>query len=458
MKKSLLVLLLLSGCKGGYKAPDIALNNEFLSQEATLDEKKFNPFFWEALEDPTLNQLVKLVEEKNYDLLSAYEKIKELRAQYRFQNSKFFPQFSGTGDINRIKETQTLTYSRFLGQALQTTYALGFDTIWELDFFGVQQQVKRSAFFTVMSQVEQAAYTKLSLVSELVLQYSNLRTFQNLIDLYKKELKVLKEIEDLASIQFTAGLQDQTTTLTDLARVQDKQALLDRTQADVDRVIFLVTQLTGQFPDKEYEKLAKYVPLKSDIPLIYADIPSKIVLSRPDVCVARFNLFSAQANLKKAYRDFFPKFNITSNYGVLSNFANLLFKKQSINWNIMPGFNVTLIDFGALIAEKNVAKSKEKQALYAYENSLIGAFAEIETALFGVQASDRQIESLQEELLSLQEKTADIYEQFRIGLISKTNYLESYLEELLIKESLVNAINDRMGFTISFYKALGIRL
>jgi NodT family efflux transporter outer membrane factor (OMF) lipoprotein len=458
MKKPLYLLIVLAGCRGAYKAPDVAMSGQFITQEATLNYKSFQPRFWELLNDPTLNRLAGLVESSNFDILQAKEQIAQLRAQYRFQTSQLFPQIGAFGSTRRERDTQTLTYSQFTGTVLQSIYQLGFDASWEVDLFGVQLAAKQGAFFTMMSQVEQAALIKLSFVSELVLQYVNLRHFQALVRTYTEELKVLEEIQDLSQNRFGSGLNDQTTALLNLSRIQDKQAQIEKTAADIDKLIFLITQLTGKFPEAEYQSLKQASCLEGEIPLIYPDIPSDIVLARPDVAAARYQLFAAQAALKKAYRDFFPQFNITSAYGVLSNFPQVLFKKPSLQWDIMPGFNVTLIDFGALIAEKNAAKSGEKQALYAYENSLVKAFSEIETALSGVKATNLQVKSLEEELITLKEKTADFSERFKVGLIEKTQVLESYLEELYLEELILKAVNDRYGFVISFYKAIGVRL
>jgi NodT family efflux transporter outer membrane factor (OMF) lipoprotein len=459
MKKAWISLLFLAGCKGGYHAPDSELPHSFINSEAcTFNEKAFNPRFWEQLNDPLINYLAHLVEEKNFDLLTAQSKIQELRAQYRFQTSQLFPQISGTGAIRRERDTQTLTFSRFTGFVFQTFYETGFDTTWEIDLFGVQKAAKQSAFFSMMSQVEQTAYLKLTVVSEVVLQYVNLRTMQSLNHIYEKELDVLSEITALSQDRFISGLNNQITDLTNKARIEDKKALIGKIQGDIDKLIYLVTQLTGQFPDSEYQLLKTYERLKADISLIYNDIPSNIILNRPDVSSARFKLFSQQALLKKAYRDFFPQFNITNAYGVLSNFPNLTFKKPSLQWDIMPGFNVTLIDFGALVAQKNVAKAQEKEALFSYEGSLVNAFTEVETALSQAKAADDQIGFLEKELSVLKQRTADYKERFRAGLIEKTSYLEAYLEQLIIEESLIHAINSRYGFAISFYKALGVRL
>lgn len=453
-----LSFIFLAGCQKGYKAPELSMSEQFITPAAKFDEHAFNPCYWTLMQDPLLDRLADLVRNQNFELISAQKKIDELRAQYKFQNTQLFPQIGGFGNIRRERDTQTLTFSRFTGFTYQTLYQMGFDATWELDFFGAQKAAKESAFFAMMSQKEKTEYIKLTLVSELVLQYVNLRTAQKKSEILQNQVLVLEELTGLSEQRFGAGLNDQTTSLLNRSRMLEKQSYFEKIQADIDKLIFLVTSLTSQFPDKEYQTLKAAKDLKAGISLIYPDIPSTIILNRPDVSASRFELFSNQAKLKKAYRDFFPQFSITSAYGVLSNFPNLLFKQQSLNWNITPGFNVTLIDFGALIAQKNGAKAQEQQAYYSYENALIKAFSEVETALAGVQATDRQIASLGEEIHSLKIKTLDFKQRFDCGLIEKDTYLESYLEQLYAEELLIEAINARYGFAIAFYKAIGVRI
>lgn len=456
MKKKIWIVLFLTSCNSSFKAPEVALNNTFITHEATFDEQTFNARYWENLNDSTLNRLVELVEEKNYTYLQAKEKINQLRAQYKLQNAQLFPQISGGQSLRRERDTQTLTFSQFTGNVYQSLYQIGFDMVWELDFFGAQMMAKKGAYFSLASQIENSKYVKISLIAELVLNYVNLRNFQALIQVYEKQVEVLEEIQTLASNRYTIGLKDKTDTLLDQARVLDKKALIEKTKQDVDRLIYLITQLTGQFPQAEIDHLKKESFFEGALPLIYPDLPSTLVLNRPDVAQARLKLFSQQALLKKAYRDFFPKFNLTGSFGTLTNFPNYIFSPSSLQWDIMPGFNLTLIDFGALIAQKNAAKSEEKQAVYAYENTLINAFSEIETALSGVKNTNSQIGELEKEQLALKEKSLDFEKRYERGIIPKSPYLESYLEELYLKESLLNAANHRIGFAISFYKAVGV--
>lgn len=459
MKKFLLLSLILSSCGKAYKAPDVAITDSFLTQSALLDEKKFNPCYWKVLEDSTLDRLVELIFSQNYTYLTAIEKINQLRASYGLEKSKLYPTIQGTGFSVRSRNSRTSNFfSNPSGPAYGNLYGIGFDSSWELDLFGSQLAAKQSAFFTMMSQVEKASYIKLSLVSELVMQYIFLRTNQALIKLYQNQIEVLEQIENLSQNRFVGGLNDQTPTLTNLARIEDKKALREQTEATVSSLIFSLTKLTGQFPDKEYKNLSCYQPLRVEIPLIYPEIPSSLILNRPDIKQARYSLFAAQASLKKAYRDFFPQFNLTSLWGFVSNFSNQLFKAKSIQWDIIPGFNVTLIDFGALISAKNAAKSVERQSLYGYEEALINAFSEIETALAGVKATNLEIKAYEEELLVLKQRTSEYQERFKAGLDNKEQYLESYLEQLLIEEDLISAIKERYSYAINFYKALGVAL
>lgn len=459
MKKLIVSVVLLSACSNQYKAKDVAISDAFITQVATLDDKSFNPCYWKVLEDPTLDRLVDLVCSQNFSYLSALEKINQLRANYGLEKSKLFPKIEASGFAIRSRNSRTSTFfSNPNGPAYSNLYAIGFDSSWELDFFGAQLAAKQSAFFTVMTQIEKAAYMELSLISELVMQYVSLRTSQALLELYQDQISTLNEISNLSESRFTTGLNDQTKTLLNISRIEDKQGLYEQTKQDVDSLIYSLTKLTGQFPDKEFQTLTSFKELRVDIPLIYPDIPSSLVLNRPDVKQARYNLFAAQASLKKAYRDFFPKFNLTSLWGFVSNSSSQLFKSKSIQWDVIPGFNLTLIDFGALISAKNAAKSVEKQAMYDYEYSLINAFSELETALSGVKYSDLEIQAYEKQILCLQEKTLDFKDRFQAGLIEKSEYLESKLEELIAKEKLIGAIKSRYSYAISFYKALGVAL
>ena len=162
----ILLLIFLPGCSTHkYKLPSTQLPENFTHQETAVTDVQI-AYWWQQFNDPLLNNLITQAIENNYDLAIALEKIEEARALYQIKKAELFPQIDALGVGQRIKTSDRLReisstpdvtgIDRSLGIPGTTNsfFSVGFDALWEIDFWGRIWHAKNARYYTFQAQIE----------------------------------------------------------------------------------------------------------------------------------------------------------------------------------------------------------------------------------------------------------------------------------------------------------------
>src|SRR5690606_20877300 len=76
------------------------------------------------------------------------------------------------------------------------------------------------------------------------------------------------------------------------------------------------------------------------------NLPSSLLLKRPDIAAAEHQLRGANANIGAARAAFFPNISLTAAFGTMSLGLSNLFKSGSDYWSVAPSASVPIFDFG----------------------------------------------------------------------------------------------------------------
>lgn len=111
------------------------------------------------------------------------------------------------------------------------------------------------------------------------------------------------------------------------------------------------------------------------------NLPSSVLLQRPDVQAAEHNLRAMNANIGAARAALFPSISLTGSVGSGSRELDQLFGSGTGTWSFMPQIKLPIFDGGRLRAGVEVAKANERIALAQYEKAVQTAFKEVADAL-----------------------------------------------------------------------------
>jgi outer membrane protein TolC len=189
---------------------------------------------------------------------------------------------------------------------------------------------------------------------------------------------------------------------------------------------------------------------------ISSGIPSQLLINRTDIRQAENTLEAAKLDVKVARAEFLPSFKIGSSVGFNAfNPKFLLQSPESMLFNLAGELVAPLINRNSLKAEYFSANSKQIQAVFSYERTILGAYTEVYNQLSNIKnlkssydLKDRQVKALTESI----DISTTLFKSARADymevLMTQRDALESRFELIEIKKQQMNA-------TINTYRALG---
>ena len=486
---SALALLALAGCTS--LAPDYArpmlpvpatLNgtNGPDGPEGTALAPETGPMGWqEFLQEPRLRELVALALQNNRDLRVAVLAIEKARAQYGVEQSNRFPAVGATAAGNRTRTADDLNTSGRSPTSSQYSAQLGFSS-YEIDFFGRVKNLNEAALQEFLRTTENRRSVQLSLVAEVANAWLTLdadgRRLQLAQDTLRSRQKSYELTERSHALGAASGLtlaQAQTTVDTARADVaaftsqvaRDRNALALLAGAPVPAALLPDGANPGATasPARAASASASVAPAPSlatpaaTLLAVPGDLPSSVLLNRPDVRAAEYTLRGAYASIGAARAAFFPSITLTASAGTASNALSGLFDGGNGTWSFAPQIRLPIFDAGRNRANLQIAETARDTALAQYDKAVQTAFREVADALAERATLAERLQAQQ----SLQAATLKALQlsqaRYRLGADSYLPVLDAQRALYSAQQTLIGLALAEQANRITLYKVLGGR-
>ena len=486
---SALALLALAGCTS--LAPDYA--RPMLPVPATLNDTngpngpegtalapETGPMGWqEFLQEPRLRELVALALQNNRDLRVAVLAIEKARAQYGVEQSNRFPAVGATAAGNRTRTADDLNTSGRSPTSSQYSAQLGFSS-YEIDFFGRVKNLNEAALQEFLRTTENRRSVQLSLVAEVANAWLTLdadgRRLQLAQDTLRSRQKSYELTERSHALGAASGLtlaQAQTTVDTARADVaaftsqvaRDRNALALLAGAPVPAALLPDGANPGATasPAQAASASASVAPAPSlatpaaTLLAVPGDLPSSVLLNRPDVRAAEYTLRGAYASIGAARAAFFPSITLTASAGTASNALSGLFDGGNGTWSFAPQIRLPIFDAGRNRANLQIAETARDTALAQYDKAVQTAFREVADALAERATLAERLQAQQ----SLQAATLKALQlsqaRYRLGADSYLPVLDAQRALYSAQQTLIGLALAEQANRITLYKVLGGR-
>ena len=358
--------------------------------------------------DPRLRDVIARGLANNRDLRIAVANIAAARAQYRIQRADLFPAVdasarfsrsdSGSSGVNNTTGTTTTgtgtgtgTGTTGTGTTTGTSITGGSGarssfsaqigvTAFEIDLFGRVRSLTGAALDRYFATEAAARATRLTLVGEIATAWLQLGADRSL-------LKIAADTAAGAqvSVRLTrARLEGGISSRIDVAQAEQ---ILATAQADLAEQTTAVAQdgnalqlLVGQ-PVEGALLPATLDDATAGIQSLPAGIDSGVLLRRPDVVEAEYQLRATNAEIGAARAALFPRVSLTGLLGFASTALRTLFTGGAFNYSVAPGVSAPIFDAGAGRAGVAYSRAQRDAALASYERAIQSAFRETADAL-----------------------------------------------------------------------------
>ncbi len=467
--------------------------------------------WWSSLNDPVLDTLVARAVESNLDLRVATARVREARAQRGIVTADWWPQvdvgaahaYRG-GSLNsgpktegglslgeRARATVVDSAIRSVGGALgggtpsgvnvpvmvgnavatgvdsklmgsgakvsrdQNLFQMGLDASWEIDVFGGTRRAVEAADADLAATQEGQRDVLVTLLSEVALNYVQLRGTQRRLAIARDNIRAQADTVDLTQRQFKAGFASNLEVAqarTQLASTQSQVPLLEST---IKQAIFQISVLVGQPPVALLSELEKERPIPMLSPDTPIGLPSDLLRRRPDVRAAERQLAAATARIGEATADLFPRFSLTGSFSPQSRDIRHILDRNSMSWSVGPQMSWPVFDGWRIRSNIQVQNARQEQALASYEQIVLTAFRDVESALIAYANEHVRRQSLVEAVAAGQQSKSLSEELYTRGLTAFLNVLEAQRAVYSLQDQLAQSETTVVTNMIALYKALG---
>lgn len=458
-----------------YQKPEVCMPSAFeeaSGEEETIEDDELC-HWWKQFDDPVLDNLLNEAIQANYDLLIAIEKIQQARSQYRVERSHLWPEIDFNATATRTRISQNLFPPPPKGAptggifpVFLNVFQVGFDAIWEIDFFGKFRRQKRAAYYKWEATKEDAENVLISMLSEVAINYVGVRALQKKIGLLRDKIEADEEELAITKCLYEIGIDNEMQITTLISLIESDRAALPVLETSLKQTVYALAYLLGRQPEGLYEELQEERPIPSGHNRVPIGLPSDLLRRRPDIRSAERQLAAANEQIGAAVADLFPHVSLTgisfgggnrggSSVGFESAELNKLFTAPSRMFSVGAGVYWDVFDFGRVRGNIAVQNSLQKQALLAYEQTVIASLKDVESALVAYFEEEKRQASFREKVAA-DSRTLEITEGlFAIGLATELQVLEARKALLASESDLVESEQSLTGDLIGIYKALG---
>jgi outer membrane protein TolC len=209
--------------------------------------------------------------------------------------------------------------------------------------------------------------------------------------------------------------------------------------------------LLGEYPKIDLDFQATLPAIESGIP---AGLPSELVMRRPDVLADLYEWQSSSFDAAAAQRARYPSFSLTASYGASSDSLSTLDEK-SLLWNVFNNLSLPLFQGGQLKAQAEASKHLSDASFKLYLATLLRSFNEVEEALSTETTLKARLQLISDATTLAQSGYELALDQYREGISSYQDLLESRRRWFDFQAQLINLKNGVLQNRISLNLALG---
>ncbi|MEB0146012.1 MULTISPECIES: efflux transporter outer membrane subunit [unclassified Pseudomonas] len=455
-----LCAVFLSACAVGpdYKKPEMTTPAQFKQAEgwrqAAPSDALARGAWWELYGDAQLNGLVEKLNSSNQTVAQFEAQYRQAKALVRSARGAFFPTLDLSASKNRSSQgtgssSSSLTSS---SSGIRDTYSTQLGVSWEADVWGKLRRGLEADKASAQASLADLASMQLSLQSELVQNYLQLRVIDEQKRLLESTVDAYQRSLTMTQNQYRAGISGKDA-------VAQAQTQLKTTQADLIDLIWQRAQfenaiavLMGQAPADFNLAATTVIPALPQIPL---ELPSQLLERRPDIAAAERSVMAANANIGVAKAAYYPDLTLSMKGGYSSSTFTNWISLPNRFWSVGPQLAMTLFDGGQRSAEVDRTEAVYDQTVAQYRQTVLNGFQEVENYLVQLKVYEDEAGVRTEALMSARESLRLTNNQYKAGLIAYLDVVNVQTTALSNERSVLTLLQSRLIASVQLIAALG---
>ncbi len=439
------------------KVPETYFGQKDSMNTATI---KWRDFF----KDPDLNALIDTALRNNQELNIMIQEIQIARNEVRARKGAYLP-FVNAGAGGGAEKTPRYTREGSVESANTIApgtqfpdplpdYLLSANLSWEVDIWKKLRNARKSAVYRYLSTNEGKNFMVTNLISEIASAYFELIALDNQLTILRQNIEIQQNALEIVRLEKQMAKVTELAVRKFEAEVLKNQSRLYYIQQQIVETENRVNFLVGRFPQPVQRNQGILVDMLVDT--VYSGIPSQLLLNRPDIRKAEQELAAAKLDVKVARAEFYPSLMIRAGAGYQAFNSKYLFTTpESMLYYLAGDLIGPVINRNAIKANYYSANSRQVQAAYNYERTILNAYIEVSNQLSNMSnlkksysLKTKQVEALNQSI----EISTGLFKSARADymevLMTQRDALESRFE-------LIDTKMQQLHARINIYRALG---
>jgi len=436
------------------RSADALAASHTLSGAAVDPESWPTSAWWHAFGDPQLDRLMQEALAGSPTLREAAARTRAAIAAAGATEAALYPQVGASADASRHLFPGHGLVPPPVAGTWNTTYDLGANLSWQLDFWGGNRAAYEAALGKARAAEVDAAAARLALTTSIAEAYAKLEGTFLQLDVERQALADRKRIHDLTRRRVDAGLDSRVELEQTEAAIPATRERVEQLEETIALTRHQLAALAGEGPDRG---LAIARPAASGLQAIAlpSRIPAELLGRRPDLVAQRWRVAAAAHGIDAAKARFYPNVNLVALVGLQSLGASGFLSAASRTVAAGPALSLPIFDGGRLRSELAGSRAEYDAAVERYNQVLADALRDVADQLASFQSVQAQRTQERQALQSTAEAYALAAERYREGMGS---YLQVLAAEapLLAQRSLDARLHAReLVVSIHLMRALG---
>lgn len=227
----------------------------------------------------------------NLDLKLALERVKDARVLRSATIAAGLPSLDAKSNVSRRFNNSSASASQTggtssagggfgIGNQFINIFQMGFDTQWELDFFGGVRRAVEAADATIDVEVENSRDVLITLLGDVARNYIELRANQRLIAITRENLHAQQETRELTQIRQQTGLASMLEVTQAQAQAATTKAQLPNYETAVKQSAHALSVLLGKEPGALAMRLDRQGVIPTVAAKVITNLPSELLQRR----------------------------------------------------------------------------------------------------------------------------------------------------------------------------------
>ncbi len=410
-------------------------------------------FWWQLLQDPALNSLIEAARQDSPTLRIAGLRILESRALLGIAGSSLYPQVQQVnGAVAYVNSSQS---GGALGNSSDSlgSYQAGFSLGWELDFWGRFKRGIESADAAFFASVANQQDVQVLLAAQVADLYYAYRTTQLRITIARDNAKIQKRSYEITTRLYESGQnseldvqQAKTQYITTLSAIPELEITLTQVRNSLG-------VLLGRPPGELAELNGPFDRLPAINNATVEAIPANLMLRRPDVRLAAWQVAAQSAQIGIAEADYYPAISLLGSIGWSGSSVSgspdvgTLGLGPALTWNVF--------DHGRIANNIRVQDSRLQQLIVGYQQNVLQAAREIDDALVSLVKTKEQQDLLDESVQASRRALELANSRYQEGYADFQRVLDAQRAAVSQDERLLLNQSSHVSAIVALYKALG---